>query len=113
MRGIPVLHWFSGSLRDLDRGIRLGCWFSVGPAMLAAEKGRVLAARMPRDRVLTESDGPFAQLNGVALMPWDVGRAFHELGEIWSLSPDEVEQNIYRNLKSLLQRDGGISESGL
>lgn len=33
--GTPVLHWFSGSLRDLDRAIRLGCWYSVGPAMLA------------------------------------------------------------------------------
>jgi TatD DNase family protein len=38
--GIPILHWFSGSFRDLDRAINLGCWFSVGPAMLASENGR-------------------------------------------------------------------------
>ena len=58
--GTPVLHWFSGSLRDLDRAVDLGSWFSVGPAMLRTEKGRALAARMPRERMLTESDGPFA-----------------------------------------------------
>jgi TatD DNase family protein len=32
--GIAVLHWFSGSRRELQRAIDQGCWFSVGPAML-------------------------------------------------------------------------------
>jgi TatD DNase family protein len=102
------LHWFSGSVRDLDRAIKLGCWFSVGPAMLTGEKGRALAARMPRERVLTESDGPFAHLNGVALMPWDVGRAIQDLGVIWSLRTDEVERNIHGNLETLLQASGSL-----
>lgn len=103
--GTSVLHWFSGSFRDLDRAINLGCWFSIGPAMLTNENGRALAARMPRERVLTESDGPFAQLNGEALKPWDVDRAIHELGVIWSLRSDEVEQSIQRNLKYILERE--------
>ncbi len=100
--GTPVLHWFSGSLRDLDRAIKIGCWFSIGPAMLANEKGRVLAARMPRNRVLTESDGPFAQLGGVAVTPWQVQTAVQILGHIWSLPLGEVEQSIRRNLQDLL-----------
>ena len=102
--GTPVLHWFSGSFRDLERAINLGCWFSIGPAMLASEKGRVLAARMPHERVLTESDGPFAQLNGEPVMPWHVENALGELSQIWSLSPEEAEQNIHRNLQNLLAR---------
>ncbi|MBE0613815.1 MAG: TatD family hydrolase [Burkholderiales bacterium] len=101
--GTPVLHWFSGSFRDLNRAINLGCWFSVGPAMLASEKGRRLAARMPRERVLTESDGPFAQLNGEALMPWQSGNAIGELSEIWSLPNEKVDQNLRQNLKTLLK----------
>jgi TatD DNase family protein len=59
---------------------------------------------MPRERVLTESDGAFAQIDGEAFKPWAVKRAIHELGVIWSLPPDEVEQNPDRNLKSLLDR---------
>lgn len=102
--GTPILHWFSGSFRDLDRAINLGCWFSIGPTMLASEKGRALAARMPRERVLTESDGPFAQLNGEAVMPWHVEKALGELSQIWSLPPEEVAQNIHRNLQSLLAK---------
>jgi TatD DNase family protein len=100
--GIPVLHWFSGTFRELDRAINLGCWFSIGPAMLASEKGRALASRMPRERVLTESDGPFAQLNGQTLNPWDVERAVYDLGNIWSVRPDQVGQDLGGNLKKML-----------
>ena len=101
---LPVLHWFSGSSRDLDRAINLGCWFSIGPAMLANQKGRALAARIPLERVLTESDGPFAQLDGKAMMPWQVEIAIHGLSQIWSLLPEEVDQNIHGNLKILLAK---------
>ena len=99
--GIPVLHWFSGSRRDLECAIDLGCWFSVGPAMLRSRNGRSLAALMPRDRILTESDGPFAQEKGTPLMPWQVDRAVHILGELWSISPVQAQKAIRRNLRAL------------
>jgi len=101
--GTPVLHWFSGSIRELERAIELGCWFSIGPAMLSGEKGRVLAAHMPRERVLTESDGPFAQVDGEVLKPWDVDRAINDLGAIWTLRPKEVEEILHQNLNSLVR----------
>jgi TatD DNase family protein len=104
--GTPILHWFSGSLRDLDRAISLGCWFSIGPAMLSGEKGRALAARMPRERVLTETDGPFAHNNGTPLMPWDVEVAIRHLSNIWSLPPSDVTECIDRNLTILLAGPG-------
>lgn len=99
--GIPVLHWFSGSLKDLDRAVALGCWFSVGPAMLRSERGRALAARMPRERVLTESDGPFAQIDGKPVMPWGVDDALRTLAELWSVSAREAETAINQNLRTL------------
>jgi TatD DNase family protein len=104
--GKPILHWFSGSLRELERAISLGCWFSVGPAMLSGEKGRVLVSRMPRERVLTESDGPFAQLRGAPMMPWDVEGSFQQLGDIWSVPPANVKARIERNLHDLLAMRG-------
>lgn len=104
--GMSVLHWFSGSFRDLDRAINLGCWFSVGPAMLASEKGRVLTARMPRERVLTESDGPFAQLNGAAVMPWQVENAVQALSQLWSVQPSDAQQSIHGSVRGLLAKHG-------
>jgi TatD DNase family protein len=100
--GAFVLHWFSGSFADVDVAARLGCWFSVGPAMLAGDRGKALVARMPRDRVLTESDGPFAQLDGVAVMPWDVDQAVTQLAAIWEQPVDEAHETIRTNLRSLL-----------
>jgi TatD DNase family protein len=101
--GAPILHWFSGSSRDLDRAIALGCWFSVGPAMLKSERGRGHAARIPRNRVLTESDGPFARINGSAVVPWQVQEAVNDLGQIWSLSLSEASRILRANLRVLVQ----------
>lgn len=105
--GKPVLHWFSGSFRDLDRAIKLGSWFSIGPAMLAGTKGRELVKRIPRERILTESDGPFAQVNGVSASPWHVGIAAKALAEIWSSALNEVQQTLLRNFADLLGKHDG------
>jgi len=100
--GTPVLHWFSGTVRELKRAIDLGCWFSVGPSMLTSTKGRDLVAIMPRNRLLTESDGPFAQLDGRAILPWDAGRAISGLAEMWHESPASVETQLLANLRQLV-----------
>lgn len=99
--GIPVLHWFSGSQRELERAVSLGCWFSVGPAMLKSAKGRKLAEGMPKDRILTETDGPFARLGNVPLMPWDVDKAERDLAAIWDVPTDVAERQMHQNLKHL------------
>jgi TatD DNase family protein len=99
--GVPILHWYSGSERDLKRAIDLGCWFSVGPAMLAGEKGRTLVARMPRDRVLTETDGPFGVLNGKSLLPWDVVHATRAIASIWTVDEKHVNETLNDNLRRL------------
>lgn len=101
--GTPILHWFSGTSRELDRAIELGCWFSVGPGLLQGQKGRALAKRMPKDRVLTESDGPFTQIDGRSAWPWEVDNAVRELGKLWNLSIEDVERQLASNLVHLRQ----------
>lgn len=100
--GTPILHWFSGGIRDLERAIALGCWFSVGPAMLNGERGRMLAARIPQDRTLTETDGPFSQIGGQSLQPWQVDQAVAELGRIWSVPTAAAEQRVQSNFRALV-----------
>jgi TatD DNase family protein len=101
--GTFVLHWFSGSARDLDRAMEIGCWFSVGPTMLKGERGRALAARMPRERVLIESDGPFAQLDGTSALPWQAPLALDELSRLWFLPHSTVEHMLVENLHQLVK----------
>lgn len=100
--GTPILHWFSGTQRELQRAIDLGCWFSVGPAMLAGQKGQALVAKMPRDRVLTESDGPFAKVNGQVLFPWNVDQATNILASLWATPESRVEEQLICNLRRLV-----------
>jgi TatD DNase family protein len=100
--GTPILHWFSGTSRELDRAVNLGCWFSVGPAMLRGEKGRQLVARMPKDRILTESDGPFAQIDGRAAWPWEAGNVTVDLMTLWDEKDiPTVKNQLFENLKTI------------
>jgi TatD DNase family protein len=101
--GVPVLHWFSGTQSDLRRAIKLGCWFSLGPAALRSKKGRELAAMMPQDRVLTESDGPFTQIDGVTMMPWDARHAIPILADLWCTPANDTEEMVKDNFKALLK----------
>ncbi|MDR2399480.1 MAG: TatD family hydrolase [Endomicrobium sp.] len=47
-------------------GISILHWFSVGPSMINSKKGRAMIYLMPKDKVLTETDGPFAQHKGIS-----------------------------------------------
>lgn len=103
--GTPILHWFSGTAAQLRRAADIGCWFSVGPAMLRGEKGRSLAKSMPIDRILTETDGPFASGPDGPLHPADAWLAVRQLTTIWGVPLDEARARLLDNLRSL-------SESG-
>ena len=100
--GTAVLHWFTGTNDELRRASDLGCWFSVGPAMLRTKKGRRLVEGMPPDRVLTESDGPFAQDKEGPAVPWRIESAIRVLGEVWALGEEDVKGQVQCNLRSLL-----------
>lgn len=100
--GVPVLHWFTGTKNQLKRAIDMGCWFSVGPAMLNTKRGAQLASIIPRDRLLTETDGPFAKYKGTVLMPWESDIAVNILSSIWKQPVEQTHIDLKENLKSIL-----------
>lgn len=104
--GVPVLHWFTGTKKQLLRAIEMGCWFSVGPAMLRGKRCSELIAEMPRERVLTETDGPFAAINGTALQPGEIALAINELASIWHVGSGDAENQVRLNFSSLVKRLG-------
>lgn len=99
--GTPILHWFTGSQKELTRAIDLGCWFSVGPAMLKSAKGKTLAASMPRERVLTETDGPFGTMQQRPLVPSDAALAIPMLAELWALNERDVSTLVRKALTKI------------
>lgn len=99
--GTPTLHWFAGTQAQLTEAVDRGCWFSIGLPMLRSKKGRSLVARMPRDRVLTETDGPFVQLGGQPSFPWNVAAAEEALAKLWRMERDETSALLSENLSRL------------
>ncbi len=106
--GIPVFHWFNGSLTQLKRAISRDYWFSVGPAMLKSKSGKNLVSMMPKDRVLTESDGPFAKYNNASLYPWNYEITIRELASVWQMPHHEVDEQVKRNFKELIACNNAI-----
>ncbi|MCR9215623.1 MAG: TatD family hydrolase [bacterium] len=100
--GVPVLHWFSGTLAELQEAIDMGCWFSVGSPMMHSKSGRALIARIPKTRLLTESDGPFVQHSGGPAYPWQVIETSAELSRVWGVDPKVVSAQLEDNLACLL-----------
>lgn len=105
--GVPILHWFSGSMAALNQAIDLGCWFSVGPAMLASAKGRMLVSKMPRARMVLESDAPFARVKAEPIHPWDLKTAAGTLAGIWDIPSRAVWTQLEQNERELSSSLGG------
>ncbi len=100
--GIPILHWFTGTPKQAEAAVEAGYWFSVGPGMLRTPKGRELLGLIPRDRILTETDGPFTSVDGGPAYPWHVDYAVTILAELWEVSVGSATAQIKTNLTSLL-----------
>lgn len=103
--GIPVMHWFSGSKPELLRAIDRGCWFSFGPAGLSSKSGKSVLRDIPLEKLLPESDGPFAQYKGLTVMPWEAQAIVSEICESQNLSKDFVENQFKENLAAVLKNN--------
>ncbi|MDB5253909.1 MAG: TatD DNase family protein [Flaviaesturariibacter sp.] len=107
--GTAVLHWFTGTVAEMETAYKMGCWFSMGPAAFTSAAGRALAARLPRDRVVPESDGPFAQENGVPVQPWSMGRTAQLFAQHWECTELEALITLNANGQRLLRAMGWTS----
>ncbi len=103
--GRIILHWFSGSHRDLNRAVNAGFYFSIGPAMVRSKNGLSLLSAMPRDRVLTETDGPFVQVGEQPAKPSDVTIAVEAIADVWRTSTAEAASAISRNFDSVISTE--------
>jgi len=53
-----LLHWFSGSKKQLQKAMELDCFVSYGPAMVYSEDKQILLSQTRLDKILLETDGP-------------------------------------------------------
>lgn len=100
--GPVVFHWFTGSSSELGRVIDAGHYLSINPSMLGTATGRRVIEATPEDRILTETDAPFARIKGRTTLPWDVDAVLSHLVVEWKKDCGEVERAIAENFTRLI-----------
>lgn len=93
-----IIHWFTGNADQMERLIRCGCYFSINGNMAIASSD--LINRIPRNRILVESDGPFSKVNGERYRPELLIFEYEVIAHV--LNEPELISIVYNNFFNLL-----------
>lgn len=99
-----IFHWYSGGLNLIDEIVDSGYFLSVNPAMIRSESGKKIIQRIPKEFMLTESDGPFIQINKQSAKPKDIEKVLTHLSTIYNCGVSDVNILVTSNFKKLLSQ---------
>lgn len=98
-----ILHWFSGTIEELERAIELNYYFSINSNMISSKKGQEIVKRVPQDKLLIESDAPFTNLTKNNYNLGFMEFIFSKTATILSKSIDDVKVLYSNNFLELLE----------
>lgn len=106
-----IFHWFSGSSDDLQRALHAGCFFSVGPRMLASRRGREYTRQIPLDRLLLETDMPDRDGETLPANVWEaeLRNALTGIAQIKGLDPAALSKQLAVTSETLLARPAPVA----
>ena len=111
-RGTWILHWYSGSAKALRRALSYGAFVSVNPAMVRSESALRWLRDVPRERLLTETDGPFVSVEEIAAEPPAVVHALEGLARLFETEVEDMQRLVFANFRAVLERGPGVSPVG-
>ncbi|MGG2054652.1 TatD family hydrolase [Lysinibacillus pakistanensis] len=97
-----ILHWYTGKLSTLDKLVNEGYYFSLNPKMTTSQNALKRIERIPPQRILFETDGPFIKYNNELILPNHIQKAYNDFELIIPNFQEIVFQNFRR---LLLERD--------
>ena len=103
-----VFHWYSGPIGVLEQLISKRHFLSVNPGMVISKKGQAIIEHIPKENILTETDGPYLQIKGRPAQPKDISLVIEYLANLWSVSQSEVENQVESNYKEIISRVGKL-----
>lgn len=101
--GPAVFHWYTGPVSLISPILDDGHFFSVNPAMIRSAAGQKVIRLLPKDRILTETDGPYVRVGERPAIPSDVRLVVDYLAQAWRVSPANAEQQVETNTRTVLQ----------
>lgn len=97
-----IIHWYSGDVATLNKLLDEGYYFSLNANMCSTAKGRAIIARIPYNRLLIESDGPFSKVLGQKYLPSMLPDLYSVVGA--AVGCKNLEHVVWENFKVLLTR---------
>jgi TatD DNase family protein len=85
-----IFHWYSGSVELIPEILAHGYYFSINEAMCQSNNGRSIIEKIPRERILTETDAPYNERSQIK-----------EVLSCLKISENEVYNNFRTLLKGL------------
>ena len=99
-----ILHWYTGNEFWLDKFIAMGVYFSVNANMINTDKGSTLIRKIPKEKLLIESDGPFTKINGKKFTFDKLDKVYLLLGNLININMEEAKNQISENFKNLVSK---------
>jgi len=84
------------------RKLGLYFWPLLKPKGLKLARGKKVISWLPQDKVLLETDGPFAKVEGKILFPSDVKVVLDHLGTVWNLDLKNTLITLRQNLVEII-----------
>jgi TatD DNase family protein len=97
-----IFHWYSGNVGLIENILKAGYYFSVNTSMIKSKKGNDIISRIPLNRILIESDGPYIDNKGKPIYPYDLIEVYNYLAKKSNLSVYETISLIKNNFFGLL-----------
>jgi TatD DNase family protein len=97
-----IFHWYSGGLKLIDEIIDSGYFFSINTAMIKSVNGQKIIKRIPKEFILTETDGPFIEVNNRIVESNDISIIIKHLNSL--LKTEQMENQIFVNYMNLIQK---------
>ena len=107
LKGV-LLHWFAGELQELCEATSRGYYASFGPALVYSKNKRRLAASMPSEYILTETDGPVhfgGCFGGKMALPAFLPSVLFTIASVLKLPYDDAVTLVQRNSERYLGAD--------
>lgn len=98
-----IFHWYSGKLEVISEIVKAGYYFSVNSAMIKSKNGKDIISKIPLEKILVESDGPFIDLNNKPIRPYELIVVYEFLAKKFEISLKEIEDTVKRNFYTLLK----------
>jgi TatD DNase family protein len=107
-----ILHWYSGPLELVEGYLEAGAFFTVGVAVLNSPHIARIVQRIPKERLLTETDNPGAlqwqsRMTGMSAV---LIRVVHKLAEIRQSSCEELIHQVGMNFLNLIGSDHDLCQ---